>query len=119
LTTGATLQFVQSDNRSSGAVVYRLQMRERLPERLIVAFENVSPVKSWVVTRYGAGVLRTVVFFHHVSRAEWSFYGIWGIPEAGRFLGNAPTASYVNRAIALFRHVAGIPPTREPPAAPR
>jgi hypothetical protein len=37
---------------------------------------------------------------------------------ASRFLLRGYEASYVNRMVAIYRHLAGTPTDREPPAAP-
>jgi hypothetical protein len=47
----------------------------------------------------------------------WGYYGLWGI-RAGA-LTSGHEASSVNRALAFYRHVAGIPTDQEPPAARR
>ena len=49
---GGDLYFSQSDNRSSGEVVYRLRVPEGGPERVTITIENASPVRFLLLTLF-------------------------------------------------------------------
>jgi hypothetical protein len=115
---GADLYYAQRDNRSTGEVVYRLRVREAAPDRLVVATENVSPVRYLFVPLAGAGDLEAVHFLERLAPGTWGYYGLARVGAgASSFLGGHEK-SYVNRAVALFRHLAGLATDQQPPPAP-
>ena len=63
--------------------------------------------------------LRSVVraFLERRSPDVWAYYSITRILPAG-FLARGHEKSYINRAVALFRHYMRLPTDAEPPAAP-
>lgn len=115
---GADLFFALDDNRSTGDVIYRLRVREIGPDRLVVEAENASPVRYLMFPLAGPGDLRFLYFIERWSTTEWGYYSLMGIGTGASRLTIGYQASYVNRAVALFRHLAGLPTDREPPAAP-
>lgn len=115
MTKGSSLYFVQSDSRSSGEVVYRMRVVERRPDRLVVAVDNASPVRLLLVTLFAPGDLQSTFFLERLpTSGTWGFYGLWGIRTNALTSGHE--ASSINRAVAMFRHLAGIPTDQEPPA---
>jgi len=116
--SGNDLFFIQSDNRSSGTVTFRMRTLEAAPDRLEVEVENVSPIRLYLFQIYPPRGLRVVYVLRHVSPDIWIFYSLTEVaPEASWLVLNNDD-SYINRAIAGFRYVAGIPNDRDPPAAP-
>jgi hypothetical protein len=110
LRNGHEFYFVQHDGRTSGDVIYHLRVRESGPDRLIVQTENVTPIRLMVVTLFQPGALQAVYFLHRLSPTSWGYYSLSRTTEDGsNFLANGHKASYVNRAVALFRFVAGEP----------
>jgi hypothetical protein len=118
MVSGADLYFAQDDNRSTGAVVYRLRVREAAPDRLVAETENVTPVRYLVVPLAGPGDLRALHVLERLSPEEWGYYGLARTGAGASRLAAGREASQVNRAVALFRHLAGLPTDRGPPAAP-
>lgn len=116
MTEGSSLYFVQADSRSSGQVVYRMRVLEKRPDRLVVAIDNASPVRLLLLTLFAPGDLQSTFFLERLSGADvWGYYGLWGIRTNALTSGHE--GSSVNRAVAMFRHIAGIPTDQEPPAA--
>jgi hypothetical protein len=118
LTAGSTVFFAQSDNRSSGEVVYRLLIRELSPDRMVIATENVTAVGKLLLTMFAPGELESTYFLERGSPGVWTYYSLSRTSPDANPLARGHAASYVNRAVALFRYVAGIPTDKEPPAAP-
>jgi hypothetical protein len=116
--SGANLHLVQDDNRSTGGVVYRMRAREAGPDRLVVETENVGPVRFLLLTLAGPGDLRAVHFLDRLGPGEWGYYGLARTGAGASPLAGGREASLANRAVALFRHLAGLPPGRGPPPAP-
>lgn len=74
--SGKELFFAQKDHRAAGDVIYRMQVREMSPTRLVVAIENVSPVKRFMLTLFNAGDLQSLHFLERLGPNVWSYYGL-------------------------------------------
>lgn len=116
--SGQSLYFRQSDSRSSSPVIYRMRVLEATPDRVVVEMENVSPVKLLLFSVYGSGDLKATYFLDRVSPTQWRFYSLSSVHETAiAGLGGNHDASYINRAVAFYRHIAGIRTDQEPPMA--
>ena len=109
---GADLYFMQSDNRAGTDIVYRMQIRERSATRLVVAIENVTPVRKFMLTLFEAGDLQSLHFLERAGPKDWSYYGLAWASETTASMLAVPQASYVNRARAFYAHLAGTPETQ-------
>lgn len=114
MAAGDDLFFAQSDNRSSNEVVYRLRVLEMRPGRLVIQAENVSAVRLLLLSLFEPGDIQIVYFLERRSPGVWDYYSLTRTNP--RFGGHV--ASYINRAVAAYRHIAGIPTDRDPPLAP-
>jgi hypothetical protein len=114
---GADLYFAQEDSRSSGEVVYRMRVLANEPYRVTVTIENVTSVRFLLVPLFAPGDLRCTSYLERLSPGVWGYYVLWGIRTGAQTSGHE--ASSVNRALAFYRHIAGIPTDQEPPAARR
>jgi hypothetical protein len=113
--SGKDLYFAQQDNRTSEEVVYRMQVRDLSADGFVVAVENVTPVRSYMLTLFDPGELLSV---HFVERESPGIYRYYGLAFAGESLASSialPQASYVNRALALYGQLTGkpVPPVKE------
>lgn len=107
--SGHDLYFAQQDNRTSEEVVYRMQVRDLSPSRFVFAVENLTPVRSYMLTLFDPGELLSVHFVERESPGVFRFYGL---AFAGESLASSialPEASYINRALALYGHLSGKP----------
>jgi hypothetical protein len=103
----ADLYFAQSENRAGGDVVYRMRVRDFGSNRFVVAIENASPVSRYLVTLFNPGDLASVHFLERRGTGVWGYYGLaWAGDSLVSRLA-VPQASYVNRALALYRHFVG------------
>ena len=114
LAKGTDLYLAQADNRSSGEVVYRLEVRDLGPTRLVVAMENVSTMRYMLLPLAGPGDLQSLYFFDRLPSGAWGYYGLMRITADASFLLAGRPASYANRAVALFRFLAGLRTDQEP-----
>ena len=117
LATGRDLYMSQRDNRSASDVLYRMRVRESSADRIVIETENVSPVRWWALTLFKPGALHSVYFLQLRSPDTWSYYALTKISD-GSWLVSGHEKSYINRVVALYRHLAGVPTDLEPPAAP-
>ena len=104
MTEGAELFYEERDNRSSGAVVYRMRVREAGGERIFIETENLTAVRALLFTLFPPGSLRTAYFAERLSRGLWGLYGLSSTGEEASALAAGSEASYANRATALYRH---------------
>jgi hypothetical protein len=114
---GRDLYFSQTST-GSGPVVYRMRLRELRGDGLVLETENVTAVRVLAIPLLERGDLRALYFVERSSPGVWSYYNLAGVDRGPNPLTRGRDASYVNRAVAIFRHVAGLPGDQEPPAAP-
>jgi hypothetical protein len=115
---GAELYFVQRDNRSTNEIRYRMRVLERAPTRLVVSVENVDRVMFYFLPLFSGGSLRATYFLDKLSPYLWGYYSLSALGRGVVPLVGATAASSLNRAAAIYRHIAGTPTDGEPPLAP-
>ena len=114
--SGRDLYFDQRDNRSSGLVIYRMRVLEQGESHAAVEVENVTSVWLFVIPLFDPGDLQSLYTLQRLSAGDWGFASLTGAREGA--LNPSGTASYVNRAVAIYRHIVGIPTDQSPPASP-
>ena len=117
LASGRDFYMLQRDNRSASDVIYRMRVRESSVDHLVIETQNVTAVRWWGMTLFKPGALRTAYFLDMRAPNTWSYYALTKIAD-GSWLVSGHEKSYINRVVALYRHLAGIPTDSEPPAAP-
>ena len=117
MTAGSELYYWEK-HRRAGNIVYRMTVLERSPARTVVATENWSPVRFLLPTLFEPGELQSFACIELVSPGVWGVYLLTRAGQGVSALAVGHDASYVNRAAAIYRHLAGIPTDEEPPAAP-
>ena len=110
--------FAHDDNRTASEIIYRLKIRELAPNRLVLTTENVSPVRQFMLTLVDSGGLQTLHFLNRDSPGVWRYYVLARTSEDLSSLLGVSQRSYVNRAVAFYRHFIGIPTDLDPPLAP-
>lgn len=108
LREGATLHFVEQDNRSDGPVTYAMHVLESKDDRLVVETQNVTPVRALLATLFPPHAMRTAYILTRIDSRTWGFYAISAATEHASGLVSLAKNSYENRAKALFAHVAGV-----------
>jgi hypothetical protein len=114
---GKTSLFSERDE-NTGEATYRLTVLERRPERLVLATENVSPIKLLLITAFEPKALQTVTFVEREASGVWTSYQITRVGNASSQLALSHASSFLNRLEALRRHLAGLSSTDAPPIAP-
>ena len=112
LVTGRTLRFSQEENAILSPVIYRLSVIERTQDRLIYTIVNESAAKALLFRAGEPGDIRQYYVIEREAGNLWRFYSlaaarIWTGPFS------LPTQSFINRAIAYYRHIAGFPTEQE------
>jgi hypothetical protein len=116
MTEGKVLYFEQTDNLS-GKATYSMRIVAASPDRIVVEIENVITIRYLLVPLFHPGDLQSIYFMDRESPDVWRFYSIvrTAIPTSRLLPGNESSA--INRAVAFYRHMIGIPTDQEPPAA--
>jgi len=113
---GSELYLEQADNLS-GKAVYRMHIAEASADRIVFDVENVSLMRYYFVTLFHPGDVQSVYFLDRESDSVWRYYSIARTGREASRLATGHDASSINRAVAFYRSLVGIPTDQEPPAA--
>jgi hypothetical protein len=116
LATDATLYFQQSDSLT-GKATYRLHIVSVSEDRLIYETENMTALRYFMVPIFPPHELQAIYFLERESPDVWRYYSIARTGRNANGMVTGHDASTINRAVAFFRYLAGIPTDQEPPAA--
>jgi len=116
MTQGKVLYLEQTDNLS-GSSTYRMRILEASPDRLVFEIENVAAIRYLFLTLFDPGEMQWVYFLDRESEDVWRYYGMVRTGRNASRLATGHEASAVNRAVAFYRTLVGIPTDQEPPAA--
>jgi hypothetical protein len=114
---GKCLYFQQEDNLS-GKANYRMCIQSASPDRLVFDTENISTVRYFLWPLFRPGEIQSIYFLERESQDVWRYYSITRTGRNASTLTAGHDASSINRAVAFYRYLAGIPTDMEPPAAP-
>jgi hypothetical protein len=118
--TGRTMRFWQEENSLLSPVTYRLTIRERTENRLVYTIVNETAGKAMFLRAIEPGEFRQLYVLER-DESEGNVWRYYSLAEARTKMGpfNLSSRSYINRAGAYFRYIAGLPTDMEPPPAPR
>jgi hypothetical protein len=97
--------------------VYRLTVLERTPDRLVVSSENVTAIRRFYLTVFRPGALQTLFTIQAAGPGAFAVRILTRSGEGSSMFAAGHDKSFVNRAAALYRYLAGIRTDQEPPAA--
>lgn len=113
---GKDLYFEQVDNLS-GKAIFRMHVAEASANRIVVNVENVSTMHFHFIPLFHPGDLQSIYFLDRESETVWRYYSIVRTGKNANWLIPANESSEMNRAVAFYRWLVGIPADREPPVA--
>jgi hypothetical protein len=113
---GKALYFEQTDNLS-GKAVYRMQVGEAASDRIVFEVENISTMRFHFIPLFHPGEVQSIYFLDREPENVWRYYSIVRTGKNANWLIPVNASSEMNRAVAFYRWLAGIPTDREPPAA--
>ena len=116
IAAGRSLAVHQEDNLL-GKAVYRMRITAAEAGRLAFATENRTPIRVFGLTLFEPGEIQSVCFLDRESKDVWRYYNLTRMPKQAGVLTMGHDASLINRAVAFYRYLAGIPADQEPPAA--
>jgi hypothetical protein len=113
MVTGRALYYWER-HRRSGDIVYRMTVLERSPTRAVIAMENVTPVRIFLMNLFEPGSLQSVAFVESIAPGVWGVYFLTRAGQGASGLAVAREESYVNVATAMYEHLAGIQLAKDP-----
>jgi hypothetical protein len=113
---GTVLYFEQVDNLS-GRAIYQMRIVEASTSRLVFDVENISTIRYYFIPVFRPGELQSIYFLDRESDSVWRCYSIMRTGQKANGLVARNGSSSVNRAVAFYRHLVGIPTDQEPPGA--
>lgn len=117
--SGRTLYFWQDENTPAGEIIYKMRARNVDDRRMVINVENVYTQRYFLLTLFRPGEYQFAYFIERGADDTWHYYGMMRAGSGPRLLARGHKSSYINRAAAVYRYVAGIPTDKEPPAAPK
>jgi hypothetical protein len=116
MSEGKALYLEQVDNLS-GKATYRMHITQASADRLVFEVENVTTMRYFFVTLFHPGEMQSAYFLDRESDGVWRYYSIVRTGRNASRLATGHESSSINRAVAFYRSLAGIPTDQEPPAA--
>jgi hypothetical protein len=117
--SGNTLHFLSADNRMGKDIVTRIAVKEAAAGHIVLETSNLSPLRFLTFTVVPAGDFETLYFLDRQLDGSWQFYSVTRVLNGSFLLSRLVTGpSYINRAVAMYRDIAGIATDRDPPAMP-
>jgi hypothetical protein len=113
---GKVLYFEQVDNLS-GKAIFRMHIAAASADRLVFDVENVSTMRYLFIPVLHPGEMQSIYFLDRESENVWRYYSIVRSGKNANQLIAGNESSWVNRAVAFYRYLAGISTDQEPPAA--
>src|ERR1035437_4719182 len=113
---GKVLYFEQADNLA-GKSIYRMLIAEASPGRIVFNVENVNTIRYLLITLFHPGEMQSLYYLDRESENVWRYYSILRMGKNANGLTAGNESSSINRAVAFYRHLAGIPTDQEPAAA--
>ncbi len=113
---GATLYFHQEDN-VSGKAIYQMRILKASADRLVFSTENITTMRYLLIPLFQPGQIQSIYFLDRESPDVWRYYSLARTGKKANSLTAGHQASSINRAVAFYRYLVGIPLDKEPPAA--
>lgn len=114
---GAKLHVLYDDADPLGPVVYETLVQARDGDGFELLTRNVVPGRLMGFTVAAAGDITGQVTVRREAGDLVRYYSLTAVTLAPMAAAMTPDAAHINRAVATFRYVAGIPTDSEPPAA--
>jgi hypothetical protein len=110
--------FWQEENTPLGAVTYRMSARIVDAQTVVVEINNALPTRAKLFASVPPGHHEFLYLFRQLDNEMWSLYGLMRSGSGPRLVARAGRKSYGNRAVALFRYLAGERTDGAPPLFP-
>ncbi|MFT5446027.1 MAG: hypothetical protein ACI9DC_001189 [Gammaproteobacteria bacterium] len=113
--SGDTLFFSRDGSRSTGQALYAAKAIASSEDSLVLETHNVTSIQMLLFTLFEADELRSVHYLRRDAGNRWNYYGLTAVRTQAVF---SDERSFINRAAAYFRHLAGQRADGASPLAP-
>ena len=110
--------FWQEENTPLGSVTYQMAATVVDARTVVVEINNALPARATLFASVPPGHHEFLYRFHRRDDGTWSLYGLMRSGSGPRLIARAGRKSYGNRAVALFRYLAGESTDGAPPLFP-
>ncbi|MDA1057568.1 MAG: hypothetical protein O3C65_02685 [Proteobacteria bacterium] len=110
--------FWQKENTPLGAVTYRLSIRQADDTTVIVDMANARAARATIFSRLPPGHHEFLYVFRRDNDGRWRIYALMRTGNGPNPIAATGRKSYGNRAVALFRYLAGDATDGAPPLFP-
>ena len=114
---GRTFDYYEVD--SAGRSTYRMTVRERTSDHLVISVENTSTIRLALLPLFDPHALQSVLFLEHQEGSVWGYYQALRASNGASFMALSSSTPYVNRMTAFYRYVAGQQVGTQSAASPR
>jgi len=116
LAEGRKVYFEQEDSLS-GKGIYEMRIASVSADRLVFDTANLTTLRYLMIPIFHPYDVQSIYFLDRESKDVWRYYNIARTGRNANSLTSGHAASSINRAVAFYRHLAGIPTDQDPPAA--
>jgi len=109
--------YVHQEDNLLGKATYQIRIATATAGRLVFSTGNRSTIRVFGISVFQPGELLSVSYLERESNEVWRYYCLARIGKQMSLLPSGNDASLINRAVASYRYLAGIPADQEPPAA--
>jgi len=113
---GRTL-FLQQEDNLFGTVTYRMRIRRASAGSLVFELENAGTIRYLRIPLFQPGEVQSIYYLEKEAADVWRYYAIARTSGRAASLMVGHDTSAINRAVAFYRRLAGIPTDQEPPAS--
>ena len=114
---GAQLHMLLQDDTEAGPVVYETDVRAAGKDGFLAVLHNSTAMRVWGVSIAEPGDISSMLSVQRIGPDRFAYYQLSAVALAPLAAAMVSDASYINRAVASYRYLAGIPLDSEPPAA--
>lgn len=113
---GSRIHTLYDDEEKTGPVVFETDIRAANPDGFVTVMRNTTPMELMGFAIADPGDISSMLSIRRVSPGEFDYYALTAVALAPMAAAMVTDASHVNRAVASYRFLAGIPGDRDPPA---
>ena len=110
--------FWQEERTPLDAVTYRVRVREPDATTIMVALDNALPARASIFETLPPGTHEFLYVLRQRPDGRWRIYGLMRSGTRPSLIAATRGKSYGNRAVALYRHLAGEATDGAPPLFP-
>jgi hypothetical protein len=114
LNQGARLYYRETDE-DDHETVYRLDVLANSADSLVLANENITPIKRFVFTIFKPSTLQSIVILQRLSANTFGVYMLNRTDKRASPLSDGHEETYLNRALAFYRKLIGAKTDLETP----